>query len=138
MFKMSHKIVALVLTALLGLGAVAEAAYNVGTFLPQSCCCTTPMETPPAHHSPITEMRHDCSPQKPAPCCRIESNQPKTHQAVTSKPDIEPYRLSASPAIDASVLDTGQNPALCNSLMKDGPPKIPLVPIYLQTLSILC
>ncbi len=144
MIKVHRKLIAVLLVLLLGVGSVANAAAGVIACLPKSCCCTVAASKMPDHHEmmamPIQmPVEKTCSPTTPAPCCQVEPYQPATDAALSALPNYVPHRMIHL-AITADVSEP--TPELSHHNFKtfrdDGLSKIPWIPIWLETLSILC
>lgn len=137
MAKILHKLIVTVLAIFIGTGALAGAASSVEPCLPKACCCVKAASSLPYGHG-LMEMPLGCTPEKPAPCCKVKPYRPKAQLAISSTPNIIPHKLFAALCMPAS---TDQTPLyLTNfiSYFEDGPSKIPLVAIYLQTQTLLC
>lgn len=137
MAKIHHKLIVTILVIFIGAGALAEAASNVETCLPKACCCVNAASSQPHGHT-LMEMPLGCTPQEPAPCCKAKPFRPEAQLAISWTPNMVAYKLFAAPGIPAS---TCQNPVYLtrfNPYFGDGPSKIPLVAIYLQTQTLLC
>lgn len=137
MAKVYQKFIAMVLVLLLGAGAVSDAASVVASCLPKACCCKAANPSMMDHIEQM-EMNPKCTPETPAPCCRVEPLRPKTDLAVSSPPDNALHRLKLVHMTGShSVEKPQQLHSIFKSFLDDGKPKIPLVPIYLQTLTLL-
>jgi hypothetical protein len=87
------------------------------------------------------ETPRTCKSNMPAPCCRVEPFQSKTDLAISTQPSLIPYRISLVQMItdNSAIMHRQNNLATIKSALDAGPLlKIPIVPIYLRTLSILC
>lgn len=142
MAKAYQKFVVVALAMLIALSSLSNAVAGALTCLPKACCCT--MKTPDmTDHAGQTEMEmpQRCTPKTPAPCCRVEPFQPKTDMVISWLPSVTPQRMSLAYVIADDTVKLPQQDCLnaFKSIIDNGPLlKIPLVPIYLQTLSILC
>lgn len=150
MSKAYQKFVVVTLAMLVAVGSVSVAVAGALTCLPKACCCT--MKTPDAMDHQVQDVMvhqgqmqmeapQNCTPKKPAPCCRVEPFKPKTDLAISSQPSIVPQRMSLVHMVPDYAVKSPQEDSLHTSktVLDTGPLlKIPIVPIYLQTLSILC
>lgn len=137
MAKILHKLIVTVLAIFIGAGALVEVALSVDTCLPNACCCVKAASSLPYGHA-LEEMPPGCTPQKPSPCCKIKPYRPIAQIAISSTPNIVPYKLLAMLSIPASTYQTPLYLTKFSSYLEDGPPKIPLVAIYLQIQTLLC
>jgi hypothetical protein len=140
MAKNLHKLMVAVLSILLSVGALAEVALSVETCFPKACCCAKAASSQPYGHDghAAMEMPLGCTPQIPDPCCKVKPHRPKAQLAISSTPYIVPYKLFTTLSIPASTCQTPVRLTNFSSYIVDGPPKIPLVAIYLQTQTFLC
>jgi hypothetical protein len=142
MAKAYKKFVVVALAMLIALGSVSNAVAAALTCLPKACCCTVKTPNMVGHLGQMEmEMPQRCTPKTPAPCCRVEPFQPKTDMMISWLPSDVPQRMSLAHMIADDTLKLVQQDSLnaFKSVMDTGPLlKIPLVPIYLQTLSFLC
>ena len=133
---------AIILVALLGMGSVANAAEGVIACLPKSCCCTTAAPKMIEHHKMMAmpmQMDKGCSPNTPAPCCQVEPLQPKTDVALSAPPTNVPHRMvHLGMTADAHALTPELSHHSFKPFRDDGQSKVPWIPIWLKTLSILC
>lgn len=140
---MRKKSIVVMLIVLLGAVAVGNAASGIATCPPKKCCCnpSPPMmldHTGPMDMDVEMDIPHSCAPKEAAPCCSIESDVQPLELAISTSSSSDEYRsLTAYPAADVSI-DTPQIPTHINASFDDGWPKVPKIPIFLQTLSILC
>lgn len=142
MAKAYQKFVVVALAVLVALGSASNAVAGAISCLPKTCCCAT-KATDMMDHTDRMEMEtpQRCTPRTPAPCCRVEPFQPKTDLAISSQPSLVPQRMSLVHMIadNTAIMPEQNNLAAFKSILDTGPLlEIPLVPIYLQTLSILC
>lgn len=147
MATMRKKYIVVVLMTFLGLGAIANAAPSINACPPKKCCCSTGSLQMMEHNRPMM-MEHSvpmhmetplsCAPKESAPCCELKADQQPIYLAVSAVSQFDHYRTFA--VSDASELDfeTPEAQASARAYPDDGWLKIPIVPIYLQTLSILC
>jgi hypothetical protein len=90
------------------------------------------------HADQIAMPAGRCNPQKAVPCCHVEPLRAKTDAAVSSIADPVSHRIfMAGPALSPADA-RAQSGAVSVPFPEGGRLKIPLVPIYLQTQSILC
>ncbi len=137
MIKKQQNLIILVLVAALIMSGAANAIAGLGSCLPKACCCTKAMNQQMRHGDQENTPVH-CLPEKPAPCCKIEQDPPRTHMAISAVPEVTPHRSLIAPVtLDQQVTEHQIAPTI-SRLLDDGRPKAPLVPIYLQTQSILC
>lgn len=148
MSMMRKKSIVLLLIALLGSVAIANAASGIATCPPKECCCAPTTTAMPDHgiamemldhNSPMAmELPHGCAPKKAAPCCNLEIDVQPIELAVATVSGSDAFRsLAAYLAADIH-MDTPHVQNQINAYRDVGWPKIPKVPIFLQTLSILC
>ena len=149
---MRKKSFILILIALLGSVSVANAATGIPSCPPKECCCA-PMSSAMnmdmmGHSEPMgmmdhgipmdMELPHGCASKKAEPCCNLESDFQPNRLAISTASNSDQYRdLAAHLAADIHI-DTPLVHARITELRDLGWPKIPKVPIFLQTLSILC
>ncbi len=137
MSKTSKNLIVIMLVAALTMGAVANAIAGVKLCMPKTCCCAM-TETPQMGHQEPQMTAGRCRPEKPAPCCQMEQEPQPTHMAISSVAEPVVYRYAVAPvSADAWVANDPHTPSI-HRLLDEGRPKAPLVPIYLQTLSMLC
>jgi hypothetical protein len=135
--RFQHFMVAL-LVFILGVGCMASAAAGVINCIPERCCCTAAAVRMTERADQIAMPAGRCNPQKAAPCCHVEPLRAKSDAAVSSIADPVSHRIfmAGPPLTPADV--RAQSGAAAVPFPEDGRLKIPLVPIYLQTQSILC
>ena len=138
MANVHQKFIVVILVLLLGAGSVANAAAGVESCLPKSCCCTTKAPQMMDHQNPMA-MPQGCAPKAPAPCCQVEPYQSTTDLAFTSQQNSVPHRTLQAGTIGGDRDLTPEQPHFnFKPFRDDGRSKIPWIPIWLQTLSILC
>ncbi|MGD8847174.1 MAG: hypothetical protein PVI54_16750 [Desulfobacteraceae bacterium] len=137
MANIHQKFIVIVLVVLLGTGAAINAAAGVESCLPKSCCCSIDTPQMMDHQNWMAELQ-GCSPKAPAPCCKVEPYQPTTDLAFTSPPNSVPHRVLQAGTIGIGRDFTPEQPHFTfKPFSNDGRSKIPWIPIWLQTLSIL-
>ena len=137
MNRVRLKLIIIVLSALMGTGTLADSLGKLNACRPGVCCCT-PAAMHAMGHDRQETMAAGCRPEAPASCCQIAPLQAKTAPAVPSPGSNLPHRLMAGSVRPMT------NPPLSNPFAgapvppDTGPPIVMPVPLYLQTLSILC
>jgi len=148
MSMMRKKSIIVLLIALLGSVAIANAASVIPECPPKECCCTPSPMAMMDHSGPMDmmdhsnpmemELPHSCSTTDAAPCCSLESDvQPKA-LAISTITNSDQYRNLTAHLAQNIHIDTPLVKARISEYRDVGWPKIPKVPIFLQTLSILC
>ncbi len=146
MSMMRKKSIALLLIMLLGSMAVANAAQGIIACPPKKCCCTPNPHAAMGHSGAMGPMDHslpmekprDCAPKAKAPCCNLKSDVQPIKLAVTTATSSHTFRFVAAHFAADIHMETPLAQPHINAYSYDGWPKIPKVPIFLQTLSILC
>lgn len=140
--KAYQKSVVVILTVLIALGSVSNAVAAAISCLPKACCCTPKPPEMMTHQGQMEmETPKKCTPKTPAPCCQVEPFHPIAEVAISSQPTLVPQRMKWVHLIaEYSAQKPEQRDlSVFKSVLATGPLlKIPLVPIYLQTLTILC
>lgn len=135
--RFQHFMVAL-LVFVLSAGSMASAAAGVINCFPERCCCIAAAIRMTGHADQIAMLAVRCNPQKAVPCCHVEPLQAKTDAAVSSIADPVSHRIFMAGPLHTPAEARVQSGAASDPFPEDGRLKIPLVPIYLQTQSILC
>ena len=150
MSMMRKKSIVVILTALLASVAIANAASGMPSCPPKECCCApTPSSMDMMdHNSPMGMMDHgtpmemeqpnSCATKRAAPCCNLESDVQPNEVAISTVSSSDPYRHLAAHMTADIHIDTPLVQSRITEFRDLGWPKIPKVPIFLQTLSILC
>ncbi len=143
------KSIVVLLIALLGSVAIANATSGIPACPPAECCCSKPTAMAPMDHSGLMgmmdhsspmemELQHGCAAKSAAPCCNLESDVQPIDLAISTVSGSDQYRhLAAHLAADIHI-DSPLVYTRITEFRDVGWPKIPKVPIFLQTLSILC
>lgn len=137
MKKFRLKITIACLVLILALGSVASISiggHNDCSM--QACCCMTTGSSATAHSADLMAVADNCPPK--APCCELLPLYPSSDLAVLSTSEVFKNRfpIGVSPA--------GQNLRIVKDLtnphlfLKNGIPKAPMVPLYLQAMTFLC
>lgn len=149
---MRKKSIVVLLITLLCSGAIADAASGIGACPPKQCCCAPTSSSMNMglmdHKSPMgmmdhggpmeMELPHGCATKKSAPCCNLESDVQPNVLAISTVSNADQFRhLTAQLAADIHI-DTPLVQTHITKFRDVGWPKIPKIPIFLQTLSILC
>lgn len=148
MTMMRKKLIVVMLIALLGVGALANAASGISVCPPKKCCCTPNAMAMSDHNGSIKMMDHSismemgmadgCAHKDSAPCCNLESDELPVDLALSTVSNSDQYRSLASQLATDIHIDTPLDQSQIDAYRDVGWPKIPKVPILLQTLSILC
>lgn len=137
MTQLQRKYLVIVLAVMISVGSLANAASGLPACPVKRCCCAAAAPDMMGHHGQA-EQHGNCSPQKPAPCCKIEPTPQKTFLAISSPPETPHQRTFTIIQRTDSIIESDQIAFNFNPLLEFGRTKIPLVPIYLQNLSFLC
>ena len=150
MSMMRKKMVVVLLITLIGSIAIANAASGLPSCPPKQCCCA-PTQAPMdimAHEGPLGIMDHGrmaemgiphgCSPTDPEPCCNLESDFQPNELAISTGSNSNQYRHQTAHLTADIHIATPLVQTRITEYREFGWPKIPKVPIFLQTLSILC
>ena len=128
-------IVVVLVAAQLASGSIIAAAGALSC-VPKRCCCAADPKM--MEHSGTMKMPDNCSPQKAAPCCHVEPYQPEMDASLSTAAGSLFDRIN----LLGNVADgAGELPLIHDVIQRhddDGWLKIPRVPIYLKTLSLLC
>lgn len=142
MAKIHQNLIAVLWVTFLALATVANTTAGVIACLPKACCCTTAMPHSTDHQETMTmqmPVKKGCSPHTPAPCCQVEPYPPSPAMALNTAPNNVPHR-SICPGTMAD--DSASPMEIPHQNLKPfrdhGQSNIPWIPIWLQTLSILC
>ena len=150
MSMMRKKSVVVLLIALLGSVTIANAASGIPSCPPKQCCCAPKQSSMDMmdHSSTMGLMDHDdlmevamphaCASKKAAPCCNLESDVQPIELAISTISTSDQYRNMAAHLAADIHIDTPLVQRRITAFRDLGWPKIPKVPIFLQTLSILC
>jgi hypothetical protein len=139
MTMMRHKILVVMLIALLGASAAGGAASAITTCPPKKCCCTPDLQEMMDHSVHLkVKMPQSCTPKAPAPCCQLEPDPQPLELAISAVSAVEHSRLTKALAAANGDLEPTRTQTRIKVSTDDGWPKIPRVPIYLQTLTFLC
>ena len=150
MSMMRKKSMVVMLIALLGSVAIANAATGIPSCPPRQCCCapTSSSMDMMVHNEPMgmmdhgspmeMDLPHGCASKKAAPCCNLESDFKPNRLAISTASNSGQYRDIAAHLAGDIHIDTPLVHTRITEFRDPGWPKIPKVPIFLQTLSILC
>lgn len=135
-----QNLIMIALAVLMAVGSITNAVAGAISCLPKACCCTAKATDAMGHTGRMEmETQRKCTPRGPAPCCHVEPFEPKTDLAISSQSITQRINFVHMIANDTAIIPEQINSAAFKSILDTGPLlKIPLVPIYLQTLSILC
>lgn len=130
-----QKVMIVFTATLLALGAATNSAA-----LSETCsatkACGGKINTSPVTYHDRTGEAHNCTPILPTPCCHLKQHQPKMDTALTSLLQFSSHRFTMGNNILQELLPEPRlfAPPHCENERT----RVPLVPIYLQTLVIRC
>ena len=128
--------VAVLMTIFLIVGTVVGAVAGLEDCLPKACCCmkASLLNT---NHGQQSNAVSGCTGN--APCCQMEAtDQTQDYAALSSIPELPELKSLFLALMMGEHSASPQGPNLLNAFHRDGKPKAPLVPLYLQTQSFLC
>ncbi len=133
----AHQIIIVVVLVVAQLASgTLNAAAEALSCVPKRCCCATDPKM--MEHTGTMKMPDNCSPQEAAACCHVESYPPKMDASLTTAAGSMFDRINM---LGNVADDAGELTQIRDVLQRhdgDGWLKIPRVPIYLRTLSLLC
>jgi len=133
------KSILVLVVCMIALGAVNSGAGLMESCAVKPCCCSmVPLEKSYLTGYESSRKGHNCCPIATSPCCDLKSVQAKTALAISSRTKISVYQVVMPlPATNAAKSDA-QFITPVSPLLEDDRVRSPQVPIYLQTLTILC
>ncbi len=137
MNKQYHKIIIALLAAIIGMGSIADLSIGYNNCPPKSCCCTpSDPHTTPSSVESMGAASHSCPPK--APCCKLQPLNPSPDAAIISSSEIFENRSPVGIIPVGLKSNSAQTLPSQSLFLKNGIPKAPSVPLYLQTMTFLC
>ena len=134
-----QKSIIVFIATLVAISAAASGSTLTVSCAPRVCSCSIVNTTgmPRAQHDAM-QVKHNCAPTTPAPCCRLKPVQSKTELAISARPELSIYHAIIILLASDDVLAEMQYFAGMSATTANDRIRAPLVPLYLMNLAILC